>query len=79
MSEQQTSPPTVWRADAVSGDLFTARACRTAAVAAVVASVWLAAAHHWLASGLVLWLVPSLLLVAGQARRAHTRRTEGRS
>lgn len=56
-------------------DLTTARSCRAAAVAALAACVLLAAAGHWLASGLVLWLVPSLLLVAGQARRA-ARRTE---
>lgn len=58
-------------------DLTTARSCRAAAVAAFAACVLLAAAHLWLASGLVVWLVPSLLLVAGQARRA-ARRTEGR-
>lgn len=66
-------------AHAVTGDLYAARACRAAAVAVVVASVWLAMVHQWLASGLVLWMVPSLLLVAGQAHRAHTRRTEGRT
>ena len=59
----------------MNGDLTTARSCRAAAVAAFAACVLLAAAGHWLASGLVVWLVPSLLLVAGQARRA-ARRTE---
>lgn len=63
---------------AVSGDLTTARSCHAAAFAALAACVLLAAAGHWLASGLVLWLVPSLLLVAGQARRAARRTEEGR-
>lgn len=60
-----------------TGDLLTAHSCRAAAVAAVAACLVLAAGRQWLASGLVLWLVPSLLLVASQARHAHTRRTEG--
>lgn len=62
----------------MSGDLTTARSCRAAAFAAFAACVLLAAAGHWLASGLVLWLVPSLLLVAGQARRAHNGQEEER-
>lgn len=48
-----------------------ARSRRAAAFAALAVCLLLAAAHLWLASG----LVPSLLLVAGQARRA-ARRTE---
>ena len=66
------------RVDAVSRDLVAAHACRAAAATVVVTSVLLAAVHQWLFAGLVLWLVPSLLLVAARARRAHTRRQEGR-
>lgn len=79
MTGQQPYPQTVWRAATVSRDLVTARACRAAAVAACVAAVVLAVVHQWLAFGLVLWLVPSLLLVAGLAHRAHRRRKEGRA
>lgn len=57
----------------VTGDLLTARSCRAAAAAATAACVLLAAGRQWLAAGLVLWLVPSLLLVGGLAQRAHTR------
>lgn len=71
---QQPYPPTVWRADTMSRDLLTARACRAAAACAAVAGVWLAVVEQWLAAGLVWWLVPSLLLVAGLAQRAHNRR-----
>lgn len=76
MSEQPY-PSTFWREGTVSRDLATARALRAAAVAACVAAVVLAVAHEWLAFGLVLWLVPSLLLVAGLAHRAHNRRKGG--
>jgi hypothetical protein len=62
----------------VTGDLLTAQACRAAAVAAAVACVWLAAVQQWLAAGLVLWLVPSLLAVGGLAHRSHNRRDTGR-
>ena len=61
-----------------AADLRTARSCRVAAVAAAVAGVLLAVVHEWLAAFLVLWLVPSLLVVAGRAHRAHARRSTGR-
>lgn len=61
------------------GDLVTARSCCAAAAAAVAVCVLLAASQQWLAFALVLWLVPSLLLVASQARRAHNRRKEGQA
>lgn len=62
-----------------TGDLLTSQACRAAAGVAVVAGAWLAAVQQWLAAGLVLWLVPSLLAVGGLAHRAHNRRKEGRA
>lgn len=61
----------------MTGDLMTAHACRAVAVAAAVAGALLMVVHEWLSAGLVLWLVPSLLLVAGLAHRAHTRRSTG--
>lgn len=60
------------------GDLRTSRVCRAAALAVTAGSVWLAVAHQWLAFGLLLWLVPSLLLVDGRARAAHDRAKEER-
>ena len=54
-------------------DLLAARACRAAAVAALAGCIPLALAHNWLAVALVLWMVPSLLLVDRRARRAHAR------
>lgn len=63
----------------MTGDQMTACSLRAVAVAAAVAAALLMVVHEWLAAGLVLWLVPSLLLVGGQARRAHTNRKEGRA
>lgn len=63
----------------VTGDLLTARSCRAAAAAATAIGVLLAAGQQWLAAGLVLWLVPSLLLVGGLAHRAHMKQKEGRA
>lgn len=57
----------------VTGDLATAHVCRAAAGAAAVGAACLGIAHQWLAFWLVLWLMPSLLLVGGLARRAHVR------
>lgn len=57
----------------MTGDLLTARACRAAAMAGAC----LAVVHLWLAAGLVLWLVPSLLVVGGLAHRAHARQNHG--
>lgn len=54
-------------------DLYAACACRAAAIAAVAGSVPLALNQQWLAFALVLWLVPSLVLVGHFARRAHAR------
>ncbi|MGW0014732.1 hypothetical protein ACWDVX_33895 [Streptomyces tendae] len=54
-------------------DLMTSYACRTAAVTAFAGGASLTLAHEWLAGALLLWLVPSLLLVACRARLAHTR------
>jgi type IV secretory pathway TrbD component len=62
-----------------TGDLLTSQACRAAAAAAAAACIVLAAAQQWLAAGLVLWLVPSLLFVGGLAHRAHNRRKAGRA
>jgi len=59
----------------VTGDLLAAYACRAAALAAVAGSIPLALNHRWLAFALVLWMVPSLLLVGRLARRAHARTT----
>lgn len=61
----------------MNGDLRTSRVCRAAALAAAAGAVWLAVVHQWLAFGLLLWLVPSLLLVDGRARAAHARSKEG--
>jgi hypothetical protein len=59
-------------------DLMTVYACRTAAVTATAGGASFTLAHEWLAGALLLWLVPSLLLVACRARLAHIRphRTE---
>jgi uncharacterized membrane protein len=57
----------------VTGDLLAAYACRAAALAAMAGSVPLALNQQWLAFALLLWLVPSLLLVDRRARRAHAR------
>lgn len=59
-------------------DLMTSYACRTAAVTAFAGGASLTLAHEWMAGALLLWLVPSLLLVACRARLAHARphRTE---
>jgi len=61
------------------GGLFAARAFRAAAVTAAAIGGDLVAVHQWLAAALVLWLVPSLLVVGGLAHRAHTRRKAGRA
>ena len=58
---------------AVSRDLLTFYVCCAAALAATGAGVWLATGGHWLAAVLVLWLVPSLLLVGVLAHRVHTK------
>lgn len=57
-------------------DLVTAHAARAAAVAASAGSVCLGIADQWLAAALVLWLVPSLLLVGSRAHRAHAKRED---
>lgn len=57
----------------MAGNPTPARSRRGAVAAALAVCLLLAAAHLWLASG----MVPALLLVAGQARRA-ARRTEER-
>lgn len=62
----------------MTGDLLAAYTCRAAALAALVGSVPLALDGLYLAFTLVLWLVPSLLLVASRARRAHARTTPTR-
>ena len=54
-------------------DLVTLYACRTAAVTATAGGASLTLAHEWLAGALLLWLVPSLLLIANRARLAHAR------
>lgn len=54
-------------------DLMTSYACRTAVVTATAGGVSLATAGQWLAGVLLLWLVPSLLLIACRARLVHTR------
>ena len=54
-------------------DLMTSYACRTAAVTATAGGASFTLAHEWLAGALLLWLVPSLLLVANRARLAHVR------
>ncbi|GGS96571.1 hypothetical protein [Streptomyces violaceus] len=59
-------------------DLLAAGCCRVAAVVAAAACVWLAAVQQWLVAGLVLWLVPSFLVVGGLADRAYARRVAGR-
>lgn len=58
---------------AMTPDLMTAYACRIAAVSACAGGASLATAGQWLPGALLLWLVPSLLLVAHRARLAHTR------
>lgn len=58
----------------VSRDLLAFYVCCAAALAAAGAGVWLAAGGHWLAAVLVLWLLPSLLLVGVLARAAHIKR-----
>ncbi|WP_032761166.1 hypothetical protein [Streptomyces alboviridis] len=57
----------------MTADLMTSYACRTAAVTAFAGGASFTLAHEWLAGALLLWLVPSLLLVANRARYAHTR------
>lgn len=54
-------------------DLITAHACRAAAVSACAGGALLTTAGQWAAGVLLLWLVPSLLLVAQRARLAHVR------
>ncbi|MEV5703130.1 hypothetical protein AB0L55_37320 [Streptomyces anthocyanicus] len=54
-------------------DLMTLYACRTAAVTATAGGASFTLAHEWLAGALLLWLVPSLLLIANRARLAHIR------
>jgi hypothetical protein len=54
-------------------DLMTAYACRIAAVSACAGGASLTLAHEWVVGVLLLWLVPSLLLVAQRARLAHVR------
>ena len=63
----------------MSGYLLTARILRAAAAVALLACVWLANVHAWLAFWLVLGLVPSLLVTAGRHRRAHYSREEGQA
>ncbi len=62
----------------MTGDLYAACACRVAALAAVAGSVPLALNQQWLAFALLLWLVPSLLIVGGLCHRAHARTTSTR-
>lgn len=57
----------------MTADLMTVYACRTAAVTAFAGGASLTVGGQWLAGVLLLWLVPSLLLVACRARYAHTR------
>lgn len=57
----------------MTADLMTVYACRTAAVTAAAGGASLTVGGQWLAGVLLLWLVPSLLLVACRARLAHTR------
>ncbi|MFD8488674.1 hypothetical protein [Streptomyces sp. NPDC059712] len=57
----------------MTADLVTSYACRTAAVTATAGGASLTVGGQWLAGALLLWLVPSLLLVACRARLAHTR------
>lgn len=59
-------------------DLLAAQACRTVALAIVAGCIPLAFAGQWLAFALLLWLVPSLLLVGGLCHRAHARTTTTR-
>lgn len=54
-------------------DLMTSYACRTAAVTAFAGGASLTLGGQWLARVLLLWLVPSLLLIAYRARLAHAR------
>ncbi|MEU5742011.1 hypothetical protein ABZ784_28970 [Streptomyces tendae] len=54
-------------------DLITAYACRFAAVSACAGGASLTTAGQWPAGVLLLWLVPSLFLIAHRARLAHTR------
>ncbi|MFJ6069106.1 hypothetical protein ACIQHU_39455 [Streptomyces tendae] len=54
-------------------DLVTVYACRIAAVSAFAGGASLTLAHKWVVGVLLLWLVPSLLLIAHRARLAHTR------
>lgn len=58
--------------------LRVARACILAALAITAGCALLAVNRQWLAFGLILWLVPSLLLVAALARRAHIRSRQAR-
>lgn len=55
----------------MTADLMTVYACRTAAVTATAGGASLTLGGQWLAGVLLLWLVPSLLLVACRARLAH--------
>ncbi|RSN50531.1 hypothetical protein DMH12_24935 [Streptomyces sp. WAC 04229] len=59
-------------------DLVTVYACRTAAASAFAGGASLTIAHEWIPGVLLLWLVPSLLLVAQLARHAPAR-PDGRS
>lgn len=62
----------------MTGDLLAAYTCRAAALAAMAGCIPLAVDGRWLAFALLLWLVPSLLLVAALAKRAHARTTPTR-
>ncbi|KPC63309.1 hypothetical protein ADL27_62810 [Streptomyces sp. NRRL F-6602] len=57
----------------MTSDQVTVYACRAAAASAFAGGACLTLADRPLAGVLLLWLVPSLLLVAGRARRAHAR------
>lgn len=54
-------------------DLVTSYACRMAAATAFAGGASLTVGGQWLAGMLLLWLVPSLLLIACRAHLAHTR------
>ncbi|MBZ6211692.1 hypothetical protein KVH31_34925 [Streptomyces olivaceus] len=57
----------------MTSDQVTVYACRAAAASAFAGGACLTIAGRPLVGVLLLWLVPGLLLVAGRARRAHTR------
>jgi hypothetical protein len=72
-----TLTPEGW-SHTVTRDLLAAYTCRAAALAVLAGCIQLAVAHQWLTFALLLWLAPSLLLVASRAQRAHVRTTPTR-